>query len=171
MTTGELTHIPTALGDVHALVHDGRLCQMDFSVIWARQSARFTRRFGEVTFVDAPNPAGIRDKLERYFDGDTAAIETIDIDPGGTPFQRRVWETLRTIPAGTTLSYSAFARRLGAPKAARAVGAANGQNPIAIVVPCHRLVASDEALTGYAAGLRLKRALLEHEGALPLNSN
>ena len=84
---------------------------------------------------------------------------------GGTDFQRSVWDALRTIPAGETLSYAALAERVGRPTAVRAVGLANGTNPIAVIVPCHRVIGSDSSLTGYGGGLDRKRWLLEHEGA------
>ena len=93
-------------------------------------------------------------------------MRAIPVDPGGTPFQARVWRALRRIPAGTTRSYGQIARKLGQPTALRAVGHANGRNPISIVVPCHRLVGADGSLTGYGGGLARKRWLLEHEGAL-----
>jgi len=90
----------------------------------------------------------------------------LPLEPGGTPFQRCVWDALRAIPYGTTTSYGAIARRLGDAHATRAVGAANGKNPIPIVVPCHRVVGSRGELTGFGGGLDRKRWLLEHEGAL-----
>jgi methylated-DNA-[protein]-cysteine S-methyltransferase len=84
--------------------------------------------------------------------------------PDGTPFQQRVWQEIQRIPCGTTLTYRELARRLGRPGAARAVGHANGRNPIAIVIPCHRLIGSDGQLRGYAGGIALKQRLLQHEG-------
>lgn len=103
------------------------------------------------------------DQLTRYFDG---GLKTFDLplSPIGTAFQRRVWELLRDIPYGATESYGQLARRLGRPTAARAVGAANASNPLPIVIPCHRVVGGDGALTGYRGGLRFKKALLELEG-------
>jgi len=103
--------------------------------------------------------------LSAYFAGDLRAIDAVAVDPEGTPFQRRVWAALRTIPAGTTWSYAELARAVGQPTATRAVGAANGRNPIALVVPCHRVIASDGALGGYGGGLEMKRWLLRHEGS------
>jgi methylated-DNA-[protein]-cysteine S-methyltransferase len=100
--------------------------------------------------------------LERYFAGQQREF-ALALAPTGTPFQERVWNELRRIPFGTTISYAELARRIGEPKAVRAVGAANGANPIAIVVPCHRVIGADGTLTGYAGGLDKKRALLEHE--------
>jgi methylated-DNA-[protein]-cysteine S-methyltransferase len=101
--------------------------------------------------------------LDAYFDGDLLALDSLELAPRGTNFQKRVWEELRKIPAGTTTTYGHIARAIGSPHAARAVGAANGANPIAIVVPCHRVVGADGTLTGYAFGIDKKRWLLEHE--------
>lgn len=109
-------------------------------------------------------PAAIRRAISDYFAGDLAAIDTIPVATGGTSFQRDVWAALRTIRAGTTLSYGALARQLGHPKAVRATGMANGANPVAIVVPCHRVIGSDGTLTGYGGGINRKRWLLAHEG-------
>ena len=92
------------------------------------------------------------------------AIDEIPVQTGGTPFQSNVWRALRAIPAGTTLSYGRMAHRLKCPLAVRAVGFANGSNPISLVIPCHRLIGSDGSLTGYGGGLERKRWLLEHEG-------
>lgn len=105
--------------------------------------------------------------MQAYFDGEISAIETLQVATGGTPFQQRVWAALRTIPAGQTLSYLGLATRIGQPTAVRAVGLANGANPVSIVVPCHRVIGSNSTLTGYGGGLTRKRWLLEHEGALP----
>ena len=105
-----------------------------------------------------------RRQLGEYFAKSRTTFD-LPLDPPGTPFQRRVWDALRAIPYGSTLSYSELARRLGDPLATRAVGAANGQNPIPIIVPCHRVVGADGSLTGFGGGLDRKRWLLEHEGA------
>ena len=105
--------------------------------------------------------------LSAYFAGDLRAIDAVAVDPEGTPFQRRVWAALRTISAGTTWSYAELARAVGQPAATRAVGAANGRNPIALVLPCHRVIASDGTLGGYGGGLEMKRWLLRHEGSWP----
>ena len=105
------------------------------------------------------------EQLAEYFAGRRTTF-AVPLEPAGTPFQRRVWDALRAIPYGTTLSYSDLARRLGDVRATRAVGAANGRNPIPIIVPCHRVVGADGSLTGFGGGLDRKRWLLEHEGAL-----
>jgi methylated-DNA-[protein]-cysteine S-methyltransferase len=104
-------------------------------------------------------------QLAAYFRGEREGFE-LPLAPGGTEFQRRVWRELERIPYGTTISYGELARRVGDPNASRAVGAANGRNPIAIVVPCHRVIGADGSLTGYAGGVALKEALLRGEGAI-----
>jgi methylated-DNA-[protein]-cysteine S-methyltransferase len=101
--------------------------------------------------------------LRAYFDGRLDALSNLPVAAGGTEFQRMVWDALRTIPAGETLSYGALAAQIGRPLAMRAVGLANGANPIAIVVPCHRVIGADASLTGYGGGLERKRWLLNHE--------
>ena len=109
-------------------------------------------------------PIAISRALQRYFAGKLQAIDEIAIETGGTPFQSNVWRALRKIPVGTTLSYGRMAHRLKCPLAVRAVGFANGSNPICVVVPCHRLIGADGSLTGYGGGLERKQWLLEHEG-------
>jgi len=106
-----------------------------------------------------------RRQLAEYF-ARTRTTFDVPLDPAGSAFQRRVWDALRAIPYGTTLSYSELARRLGDPRATRAVGAANARNPIPIIVPCHRVVGASGQLTGFGGGLDRKRWLLEHEGVL-----
>ncbi|MHB8886630.1 MAG: methylated-DNA--[protein]-cysteine S-methyltransferase [Methylovirgula sp.] len=110
-------------------------------------------------------PSRAWEALEAYFAGDLRAIDAIPVAGAGTPFQRDVWAALRHIPAGATLSYGGLAAKIGRPKAVRAVGLANGANPIAIFVPCHRVIGADASLTGYGGGLERKRWLLNHEGA------
>ena len=107
-----------------------------------------------------------RAMLSRYFAGDCAAIDAVRVELNGTDFQKRVWRALRRIPGGSTISYAELARRSGEPTAVRAVGAANGANPVALVVPCHRVIGSDGTLTGYGGGLERKRWLLVHEGVV-----
>ena len=109
--------------------------------------------------------ARVRRQLTEYFDGTRTSFD-LPLDAAGSAFERRVWDLLRTIPYGATTSYGELARRLGDPHATRAVGAANGKNPIPIIVPCHRVVGARGELTGFGGGLDRKRWLLEHEGAL-----
>jgi methylated-DNA-[protein]-cysteine S-methyltransferase len=106
----------------------------------------------------------VRTELDEYFAGGRVSFD-IPLHLHGTPFQIRVWTALREIPYGTTLSYGELARRIGAPKAVRAVGAANGQNPVAIIVPCHRVIGANGDLTGFGGGIERKRWLLQHESA------
>ena len=121
-----------------------------------------------VEAVAKPGFGGFSDRLRAYFRGDLAAIEGIAVDAAGTPFQRQVWRLLRQIPVGSTASYGELAARLGKPSASRAVGMANARNPVAVVVPCHRVIGANGTLTGYAGGLERKRWLLRHEGVLLL---
>ena len=126
------------------------------------------RQYGEKGFTLAParNPGGTTAAIGAYFDGDLTAIDGLPIALVGTPFQRAVWTALRGIPCGTTLSYSALARRIGRPHAVRAVGTANGANPIGVVVPCHRVVGADGSLVGYGGGMSRKRWMLDHESGV-----
>jgi O-6-methylguanine DNA methyltransferase len=120
------------------------------------------------TFDPTPQPVqrdrfGVHDVLEAYFGGDVAALDTLMVVTRGTPFQQEVWRRLREIPVGSTISYGELARRVGRPKAQRAVGMANASNPVALIVPCHRVIRTGGALGGYAFGLDYKRWLLAHE--------
>ena len=103
-------------------------------------------------------------QLEQYFAGERTEFD-LDIEVEGTPFERRVWDEVRAIPYGETATYAEIARRIGRPSACRAVGRANGRNPVAVIVPCHRVIGSDGSLTGYAGGIEMKRALLDLERA------
>ena len=111
---------------------------------------------------DAKAVAAAAIQLEQYFAGERTEFD-LDIELDGTPFERRVWDEVRAIPFGETATYGEIARRVGSPSACRAVGRANGRNPIAVIVPCHRVIGSDGSLTGYAGGMEMKRALLELE--------
>ena len=121
------------------------------------------QHYGQYMLSEGPAADAIKGPLEAYFAGSLNAIEAIPVATGGTAFQREVWRVLRTIPAGTTTTYGHLASMLGREGASRAVGAANGANPVAIVVPCHRVVGADGTLTGYGGGLAHKRWLLAHE--------
>ena len=110
--------------------------------------------------------ASVRDPIEAYFAGELGAIDRIEVATGGTPFQQKVWRALRRITPGKTLTYGTLAARIGADKAMRAVGAANGANPVSVIVPCHRLIGANGSLIRYGGGLERKRWLLQHEGAL-----
>jgi methylated-DNA-[protein]-cysteine S-methyltransferase len=123
------------------------------------------RHYTKAKLVESRAPAAVRDAFEAYFNGAPDALEAVPWKASGTPFQLKVWETLCSIPAGETLSYAGLAERIGRPTAMRAVGHANGANPVAVVVPCHRVIGADGSLTGYGGGLPRKRWLLGHEGA------
>jgi methylated-DNA-[protein]-cysteine S-methyltransferase len=166
--------IDTAIGELILVAdQEGNLCAVD----WADYETRMQRllrrhygrhdgrHYGEDGFVLEPtrNPGGLSDTLRRYFAGDVTAIDGVPVSMAGTAFQREVWRALRQIPVGTTLSYAGLAKRIGRPKAMRAVGLANGSNPIGIVVPCHRVIGANGSLTGYGGGLERKRWLLHHE--------
>ena len=120
------------------------------------------------TFDATPQPVrrdqfGVHDVLEAYFAGEVGALDTLTVEAKGTPFQQEVWAQLRLIPVGSTISYGELARRVGRPQAQRAVGMANASNPVALIVPCHRVIRTGGALGGYAFGLDYKRWLLAHE--------
>ncbi len=160
-----LDRLATPIGTV-LLVHDeaGRLRALDFEDFEPRMRQLLRLQVGVVELTPAPSP--VSRLVHAYFEGGHGELETIRTETGGTPFQRAVWAALRTIPLGQTLSYSALAARIGRPTASRVVGMANGANPIAIVVPCHRVIGADQSLTGFGGGLHRKRWLLEHEGAV-----
>jgi methylated-DNA-[protein]-cysteine S-methyltransferase len=132
----------------------GRLRALD----WEDHEARMRRllRPRDARLAEAGAPHSVRAPLEGYFEGDLRRLDDIACEPGGTQFQRSVWDALRRIPPGRTMSYGALAAMLGGPAAARAVGHANGANPISVVVPCHRLIGAGGALTGYGGGARTK---------------
>ncbi|HKS19652.1 MAG TPA: methylated-DNA--[protein]-cysteine S-methyltransferase, partial [Bradyrhizobium sp.] len=155
------TPIGTAL-----LVSDaaGVLCAFDWEGYEPRMKKLLRLQFGAVTLQEAPTPEQIKAALTDYFDGNLDRLKTINWRVAGTPFQQKVWSALPTIPAGTTMSYGALATKLGMPNATRAVGHANGANPLSVVVPCHRLIGANGSLIKYGGGLERKRWLLKHEG-------
>lgn len=142
---------------------DGQLRALDFHDYETRMHELLRLQYGSFALTDGAAPAGIRSAMNDYFDGDMSAIDALPTTTGGTPFQRAVWAALRTIAAGSTLSYGELATQLGRPGASRAVGLANGSNPVSIVVPCHRVIGKNGTLTGYGGGLPRKQWLLEHE--------
>jgi methylated-DNA-[protein]-cysteine S-methyltransferase len=153
------------------LIHDPeeRVRALDFHDFEARMRRLLRLHYGgdgrDFVLKSRRVPAAIRQALAHYFAGDLTAIDSIPVTTGGTSFQREVWAALRRIRPGTTLSYGTLAQELGRPKSVRAVGLANGANPIAVVVPCHRVIGADASLTGYGGGIDRKRWLLTHEGA------
>jgi methylated-DNA-[protein]-cysteine S-methyltransferase len=156
----------TPIGEALLVCDDaGRLRALD----WVEKETRLVRQMREayapLVPVAGAAPAAVRRALGAYFEGELHALGTIPWRAAGSPFQLAVWTALTTIPVGETLSYSELALRLGNPRAVRAVGLANGSNPISIVVPCHRVIGADGSLTGYGGGLDRKRWLLQHEAA------
>ncbi|MDQ3262679.1 MAG: methylated-DNA--[protein]-cysteine S-methyltransferase [Myxococcota bacterium] len=152
----------TPLGRLTLISREGALCALEF----AAGEAELSRRF-------VPPGAGLKRRpveaidqaLTAYFGGEVGALDAVPVVLEGTGFQRAVWAALRRIPVGQTWTYARLAREVGKPTAMRAVGAANGRNPVALVVPCHRVIATGGKLGGYAGGLDRKAWLLRHEGA------
>jgi methylated-DNA-[protein]-cysteine S-methyltransferase len=145
---------------------DGVLRALDWEDFQARMKGLLRLQYGTVVLQDARSPKDLRAALTGYFKGDLARLNAIRWSVAGTPFQHKVWTALPAIPPGTTMSYGALAARIDRPKAVRAVGHANGANPISIVVPCHRLIGADGSLVKYGGGIERKRWLLEHEGVV-----
>jgi len=160
-----LDRLNTPIG-VALLVTDaeGVLRALDWEDHEPRMRQLLRLQCGQIELKNARAPAALRAALVAYFKGDLDRLDDIPWRVAGTPFQRKVWNALPKIRAGTTLSYGALAAKLGAPRAMRAVGHANGSNPISVVVPCHRLIGADGSLVKYGGGLERKRWLLRHEG-------
>ena len=161
-----LDRMTTPLGE-GLLVTDanGYLRAFDWTTHETRLTTLLRRQNPPADLVGGTAPAAVRAELDAYFAGDLTALGRIAWRTGGTAFQRQVWTALCTIPAGETLTYKGLAERIGRPKAIRAVGLANGSNPVSIVVPCHRVIGANGKLTGYGGGLDRKHWLLSHEGA------
>jgi methylated-DNA-[protein]-cysteine S-methyltransferase len=163
----DVTSIESPLGRIVVATASDGVHAIEFAESDDPRDWRFARRLAAAEFARGAGGGDVADLLKRYFDGDVAALADVPVAAAGTPFQRRVWAELRRIPAGETITYGRLAARLGRAGSARAVGAANGANPVAIAVPCHRVVGADGALTGYAGGVERKRRLLLHEGVRP----
>lgn len=158
--TIHFTHIDSPVGPLLLAASDAGLHAIEFHA--ARHPVA---RGGDWVEADHPVLRAAASQLREYFAGTRRAFD-LPLAPDGTDFQRRVWQTLATIPYGRTISYADLASRVGRPGASRAVGAANGRNPLPIVLPCHRVIGANGALTGFGGGLPTKRFLLELEGAL-----
>lgn len=162
-----IERIPTPTGMMLLLTDDReRLRSLDWDDHEARLQHLLNLHYGAgATRLEAsPRISNAGHAIEAYFAGELSAIGALRTETGGTVFQREVWKALRAIPVGETSSYGQLAASIGRPKAVRAVGLANGANPVALVVPCHRIIGSDASLTGYGGGIERKRWLLEHEG-------
>jgi methylated-DNA-[protein]-cysteine S-methyltransferase len=165
LTVIETARLESPIGGVCLAVHAERLCALGFAEQWPRLEQALRRRFIALELRRSLDPAGVVTHLRAYFAGDVSALGSIAVDLEGTDFQRRVWSKLQEIPGGRTLSYRDLATAIGAPSALRAVGAANGANPVSIVVPCHRVIGANGDLVGYGGGIDRKSWLLKHEGA------
>ena len=163
--TFNLDRLDTPIG-VALLVSDddGVLRALDWEDYEPRMKELLRLQYGAVILNEARAPRDLKAALSGYFKGDLDRLRRIEWRVAGTAFQQKVWKALPKIPAGTTMSYGALANKIGLPKAIRAVGHANGSNPISVVVPCHRLIGANGSLIKYGGGLQRKRWLLQHEG-------
>lgn len=163
----------TPIGEM-LIVTDGERCIR--AIDWTEHEANVRRllslHYGEHGFrlEPAQRPHTASGAIARYFEGELTAIDDLPVRTGGTDFQRAVWHALRRIPCGATTSYRGLAAQIGRPAAVRAVGAANGANPISVVVPCHRVIGADGSLTGYGGGIDRKIWLLNHESVRMFDS-
>jgi methylated-DNA-[protein]-cysteine S-methyltransferase len=165
MTTPlETATVATPSGGFWLAARNGALVAAGFADFADRLLARLEARFGPLDLHEAADPAGAASALRRYLGGELEALDGVEVDLDGTVFQRDVWAALREIPPGVAITYAELARRVGRPRAVRAVGGANGANPVSLFVPCHRVVGSD-GLRGYGGGVPRKEWLLAHEGA------
>ena len=158
-----IDYYPSPIGSITLLFAENTLCYLDFSENDERLERLMTLRYGPHRVTENPSNE-MRMRLDGYFAKDWSSFEGLPIQLVGTPFQKLVWQHLQTISPGTTYSYQDLARSIGKPKAIRAAASSNANNPIAIIVPCHRVIGKNGALRGYAGGLFRKKWLLEHEG-------
>jgi methylated-DNA-[protein]-cysteine S-methyltransferase len=161
-----LHRLETPIGELLIVSdHEENLRAIDWTEYEARMHRLLRLHYQQKKFRLEParQPNQLTNSIGRYFTGEVTAIDALPVRTAGTSFQRDVWRALREIPCGTTLSYGELAARIDRPNAVRAVGMANGCNPIGIVVPCHRVIGADGSLTGYGGGIERKRWLLAHE--------
>lgn len=166
MKTLTMETIASPIGNITIAVDGSTLCALEFEGHEKRMRSLLAKHLGEYQLVPAKMKSAIAARIEEYFAGDLAALDAIEVATGGTQFQQQCWQSLRTIAPGATASYGEQAKRIGRPKAVRAVGMTNGRNPVPLVLPCHRVIGADGTLTGYGGGLWRKEWLLRHEGAL-----
>ena len=161
-----IDRIDTPIGEMVIIADsDGNLRAVDWTDHEPRMHTFLRRHDGKNGFKLRParNPSGLSRVIRNYFAGDLTAIDTLPVKTNGTPFQRQVWQALREIPLGTTISYGELAKHIGRPAAVRAVGLANGSNPVGVIVPCHRVIGSNGSMTGFGGGIDVKRKLLALE--------
>jgi methylated-DNA-[protein]-cysteine S-methyltransferase len=167
MSTFNLDQLPTPVGAALLIFDDdGALRAFDWDDNALRIRELLRRQYGAVVLTEKGAPLALSTALTAYFKGDLDRLADVAWRVAGTPFQQKVWSALAEIPVGRTMSYGALAAQLAAPNAMRAVGHANGANPISVVLPCHRLIGSDGRLVKYGGGLERKRWLLRHEGVV-----
>jgi methylated-DNA-[protein]-cysteine S-methyltransferase len=169
-----LDRIDTPIGEMIIIADsDGNLRATDWTDHEPRTHDFLRLHYGKDGFAitEARNPNGLSHAIRNYFAGDLGAIDNLPTKTNGTPFQLQVWKALRGITHGTTISYATLANRIGRPTAVRAVGLANGSNPVGVIVPCHRVIGSNGSLTGYGGGIERKRWLLDHESRHSSNSS
>ncbi|MEZ5831424.1 MAG: methylated-DNA--[protein]-cysteine S-methyltransferase [Dongiaceae bacterium] len=161
-----IDRIKTPIGELGIVANEkDRLCAVEWTDHEDRMHRSLRLHYGQDGYElkRACDPGGFSTALRAYFGGELSAIDGLKVATGGTDFQKSVWKALRTIPCGETTTYAALAERVGRPKAVRAVGHANGDNPVSVVVPCHRVIGTNGSLTGYGGGIARKRWLLAHE--------
>jgi methylated-DNA-[protein]-cysteine S-methyltransferase len=161
-----IDRVDTPIGEMVIIAdREGNLRAVDWTDHEERMLRLLRRHYGANGFKleQGKNPHGFADIIKRYFAGDLSALDALPVETAGTPFQREVWHALREIPCGNPISYAKLAQQIGRPKAVRAVGLANGSNPIGVIVPCHRVIGANGSLTGYGGGIERKRWLLQHE--------
>lgn len=160
-----LDRLATPVGEVLLITGpEAAVRALDFAGYEDRMHRLLARHSPGASLAEGRAPDSVRAAVLAYFAGDLTALDGLPVKTGGTDFQKAVWAALRAIPAGETRSYGQLASAIGSPRAVRAAGLANGQNPIAVIVPCHRVIGANGTLTGYAGGLERKRWLLAHEG-------
>ena len=160
-----IERVESPIGEIVLVGEEDALVSLDFGDCDERLQTLLERRYGAVNLTPREGTPAARAVIG-YFEGELDALDSLAIAPHGMDFQQQVWRELRKVPAGRTVSYGELAGRIGAPQASRPVGMANARNPIALVVPCHRVIGSSGKLTGYAGGLDRKLWLLRHEGAM-----
>lgn len=159
-----IDRVESPIGQILVVTQADVLCSVDFEGYEDRMMALLKKRYGALDLEEREKTGGICDRIRAYLSGDLHSLDDIPTETGGTAFQQQVWQALRNIPPGSVITYGELAQQIGRPKAVRAVGMTNGLNPIAIVLPCHRVVGANGKLTGYAGGLERKQWLLAHEG-------
>ena len=162
-----LSRLPTPIGEILlAADPDGVVRALDFHDYEPRMMRLLNRHYPRFTLTAGAAPSSAAQALDPYFGGDATALQALPVATGGTDFQRSIWKALRTIPTGQTWTYGRLAQTIGRPSAVRAAGLANGANPIALIVPCHRVIGANGALTGNAGGMERKAWLLAHEARI-----